>query len=447
MFPPLLLARTEVVTGGASAAYGSDALSCVVNVILDKNLEGFHWQADYGISDEGDGDSTHLSAAAGFDLFNGRGHIIVGADGDFNGGWSWDVYYQYGENERTQSLKRAPIGSGSNGPTPLHQRPWRATDAVLDPTSNEIVCRETLTDPALAAADPGCVPLNPFGLNQWDPTARDWVLGTLWEWYDMQEHVVAANVYGDIFEVGGGPVGVAAGFEYRNDDGSVTHDECSLVSCYWLNYGDDFAGDLAVTEGYVEAAIPFVRDRPGAKLFELDVAIRQTHYRNTRDPHTVHSGPGAGLMVGEQSRTIDATTWKFSALWDPIDILRVRSTRSRDIRAPNFDELYSLTASQLGAINNPWTGLSENPIVIGGGNIDLAAEAGDTTTFGVVITPASGALDGFRVSLDYWNIQLDGAVGTLGTQAIIDGCFMGNGVLCNLLAARAVRCSRFVTST
>jgi hypothetical protein len=51
----------------------------------------------------------------------------------------------------------------------------------------------------------------------------------------------------------------------------------------------------------------------------------------------------------------------------------------------------------------------------------------------VVITPASGALDGFRVSLDYWNIQLDGAVGTLGTQAIIDGCFMGNGVLCNLL--------------
>ena len=46
LIPPLLLERTEVVTGGASAAYGSDALAGVVNVILDKNLEGVRFQAD-----------------------------------------------------------------------------------------------------------------------------------------------------------------------------------------------------------------------------------------------------------------------------------------------------------------------------------------------------------------------------------------------------------------
>src|SRR5687768_6574025 len=62
LIPPLLLERTEVVTGGASAAYGSDALAGVVNVILDKDLEGVRFQADYFQTEESDGKSTHLSA-------------------------------------------------------------------------------------------------------------------------------------------------------------------------------------------------------------------------------------------------------------------------------------------------------------------------------------------------------------------------------------------------
>ena len=80
LIPPLLLERTEVVTGGASAAYGSDALAGVVNVILDKNLEGLKFQADYYESTEGDGESMHLSAAGGLDLFGGRAHLIIGGE-------------------------------------------------------------------------------------------------------------------------------------------------------------------------------------------------------------------------------------------------------------------------------------------------------------------------------------------------------------------------------
>ena len=48
LIPSMLVARTEVVTGGASAVYGSDAVAGVVNIILDKKLNGFKAQADYG---------------------------------------------------------------------------------------------------------------------------------------------------------------------------------------------------------------------------------------------------------------------------------------------------------------------------------------------------------------------------------------------------------------
>ena len=80
LIPPLLLERTEVVTGGASAAYGSDALAGVVNVILDKDLEGLRFQLDYYQTAEGDGEAAHLSAAGGTDLFGGRAHLIVGGE-------------------------------------------------------------------------------------------------------------------------------------------------------------------------------------------------------------------------------------------------------------------------------------------------------------------------------------------------------------------------------
>ena len=59
LIPPLLVERTEIVTGGASAAYGSDAVAGVINVILDKNLEGVRWQADVYQTGEGDGTSRH----------------------------------------------------------------------------------------------------------------------------------------------------------------------------------------------------------------------------------------------------------------------------------------------------------------------------------------------------------------------------------------------------
>ncbi|HEY2011418.1 MAG TPA: TonB-dependent receptor [Rhizomicrobium sp.] len=73
--PQMLMSRVDVVTGGASAVYGSDAVTGVVNFILDKNFDGLKFNVNSGISNYGDGFSYKVAAAAGTDLFGGRGHF------------------------------------------------------------------------------------------------------------------------------------------------------------------------------------------------------------------------------------------------------------------------------------------------------------------------------------------------------------------------------------
>src|SRR6266702_496669 len=73
--PMTLMTRTDVVTGGASAVYGSDAVSGVVNFILDKAFSGIKMDFNGGISTYGDGASFKFDAAAGTSRFGGRGHL------------------------------------------------------------------------------------------------------------------------------------------------------------------------------------------------------------------------------------------------------------------------------------------------------------------------------------------------------------------------------------
>jgi iron complex outermembrane receptor protein len=84
--PSLAIGRVEVVTGGASAAWGSDAISGVVNLIYDDDLEGMKFNAQYGQSERGDAQDTRLAAAWGTSLNNGGGHFLLAADYNKNEG-------------------------------------------------------------------------------------------------------------------------------------------------------------------------------------------------------------------------------------------------------------------------------------------------------------------------------------------------------------------------
>lgn len=74
--PNLLVKRVDVVTGGASAAYGSDAIAGVVNYVLDRDFVGFKADLNAGLSSRGDAGSQRVSAAAGVKLLDDRLHLV-----------------------------------------------------------------------------------------------------------------------------------------------------------------------------------------------------------------------------------------------------------------------------------------------------------------------------------------------------------------------------------
>jgi len=79
IIPELLVQRVEVVTGGASAVYGSDAVSGVVNYILDRDFVGVKAQAQYGVSQYNDGRSWKYGLAFGGKFADDRGHVLLSA--------------------------------------------------------------------------------------------------------------------------------------------------------------------------------------------------------------------------------------------------------------------------------------------------------------------------------------------------------------------------------
>ena len=78
--PQDLVQRVELVTGGASAQYGSDAVGGVVNFILDKKFKGLKLSADTGITTYGDGHTYRFSGTAGLSLMDDRLHILMSGE-------------------------------------------------------------------------------------------------------------------------------------------------------------------------------------------------------------------------------------------------------------------------------------------------------------------------------------------------------------------------------
>jgi outer membrane receptor protein involved in Fe transport len=79
MIPVSMIERVEVVTGGASAVYGSDAIAGVVNFIMKKNFQGVEGTVQYGVSGKGDANKLDLSATAGGKLAEGKGNFTINA--------------------------------------------------------------------------------------------------------------------------------------------------------------------------------------------------------------------------------------------------------------------------------------------------------------------------------------------------------------------------------
>jgi iron complex outermembrane recepter protein len=355
---------------------------------------------------------------------NDTWRVTGGLNGPLAGTWNWDAYYEYGRNENDQALFNNVVNGSGSGYDFLN---W-ALDAVKD-SSGKIVCRQVLLNNPMAA---GCVPLNLFGANNADPAAIAYAFRTLKEFSVYTQQVFSANLRGDLFSgFGAGAIKSAVGIEWRREHGDVTHDLANQpwYNQYFLSYGLDYSGTISVLEGYAEVNVPILHDLPLAKYLELDGAYRETQNKNENGT--------AGPLFGE-SRTQNFPSWKLSGIWDLTEWLRFRGTRSRDVRAPGFRELYqayAVAGGAFGSVTNPWTGLSDPAVIHTGGDINLKPEKADTTTVGFVLSPKAGALEHMQFSADWYQINLnDAIVGPpfgIGAQNIVTQCYLGVQSFCD----------------
>jgi outer membrane receptor protein involved in Fe transport len=319
---------------------------------------------------------------------------MLALNGKLFGDWKWDGYYQYGWNKGHVTILDNRIAAHWNN----------AIDAVRAP-SGQIVCRSTLTNPT-----DGCIPIDFFGINPGNLAASSYVLGTASQTRKYVSQTGALNAHGDLFNTWAGPVSVAVGGEWRRETYRGTVDAISAAAGFTQNYAVGLpTGGQSVTEEYIEASIPLLKDSPIGKSFDVDGAFRHTKY----------------------SVTGSANTWKVGGVYRLNDQLMLRVTRSHDIRAPAPAELSPLQSVSALPLNDPILKSTYFMNVITSGNPNLKLEKANTFTAGGVIQPKF--VRNFSLSLDYYNIKIKDAIDVLAAASTINLCAAGNASVCQFV--------------
>lgn len=327
---------------------------------------------------------------------------VAGVEGNFElagNEWNWDTYYSHSEQDITS------ITPGNR----INANYARALDAVIDPATGRTVCAVNLdADPA--NNDPACVPYNPMGLGVNSQAAIDYVTGMGHSETTLKQDVVAVSMSGEPFSTWAGPVSTAFGAEHRRESVTGWASDLDEANAFFAGNYHATQGKYNVTEGFLETVVSLLADKPFAQALDFNGAVRWTDY----------------------STSGEVVTWRAGATWTPIDDVRFRVTRSRDIRAPNLGELFN--AGQSGTGNNVDPFLNQSYFMLSrtSGNPNLKPEEADTTGLGVVLAPRF--MPGFTMSVDYYNIEIAGAIATTNTTNILNQCFAGNQLFCSMIA-------------
>jgi outer membrane receptor protein involved in Fe transport len=217
---------------------------------------------------------------------------------------------------------------------------------------------------------------------------------------EQQQDLYAVNIQGEPFELWAGPLSLATGLEYRKEQVTATSDPISQARGWRSINAQPLDGEYEVKEGFVELVLPLAKDTLFVDTLELNAAARLTDY----------------------STSGSVETWKVGLNYGPNTQLRLRGTVSRDIRAPNINELFSGQSQFINSITDPLTNAQRQTLQLTGGNPRLTPEKADTYTVGFVLEPAWWS--GFRTAIDYYSIDLEDAITAFTGQQIVDGCYI-----------------------
>ena len=368
--------------------------------------------------------------------------IVGGFRGDLSEHLNYEVSGNYGEfKEKTKILGNLNI-----------QRFLLGLDAVRNPATGQDVCGSQLDptranlgitggpdrggNPAVLAADiAACQPVNPFGEGNISDAAKRYVLTDTLVRSGIKQFDALAFLSGDtggFFNLPGGPVGFAAGGEYRRERVSYVQDP--LVSAGYTFYnsiGEFKAPAFEVKEAFGELRLPILKDQIFHSL-ELSGAGRVSDYKGS-----------AGTVYA----------YNFGGDFAPIQDIRFRANYARAVRAPNLSDLYfpasqnfapgfadpcSLNNIRSGSqyreancraagIPNTYNFLYAQSLEfqsggnLAGGGAGLQSEKSDSYTYGTVIQPRF--IPGLSLSVDYFNIKVNNVITTPDAQSLVNTCY------------------------
>ena len=342
---------------------------------------------------------------------------VIGMRGDLNDNWNYDFSMQYGRVEFQQRVTG-----------------FFRTSAINNALNVVSVGGVPTCLSKVNGTDTACVPYNLFQLGQVNRAQLDYLETPSTQAGNLFERVVHYDMGADLTDYGikspwaADGVGISFGGEYRRETLDFAADYVS--SSGDLNGSGGASppvnGSFDVYEGFAEARIPIISDKPFIKSAQIEVAYRYSDYSS------------AG--------TTD--TYKLAGDWQIVDDLRLRASYQRAVRAPHVLELFSPQNVVLDGTQDPCAGLSAaNPLVAKcagifklttaqvlaieknpanqyngqtGGNPNLAPETSDTFSFGFVATPTF--LPGFNLSVDYFDIKVKDYISNIGADVIINRC-------------------------
>jgi len=354
---------------------------------------------------------------------------LKGAFGDTS--WTWDATIGYGKIK--QDFKN------------FGYIDYTALADALGPSQGG-VC---YTDGTFTTPIPGCVPVNFVGEFNPDNAAGQAQLAALAnisiDLANTREQTLKsfqAIFVGDLFEMSAGTAKAAFGFEYRKLATDVSITPAQIFDPVTLTCGvsqeicaSDTRGEYDLKEVYGEAYIPFTSN------FDLEVGARLSNYSSFGN--TVNSKIGLKYRPSEQ--------------------LLLRGTYAQVFRAPTINDLFGGLAVTNPTFKDPcsnfvglnpactpgavYTQSDSQTTAVLGGNPNLDPEQGRVITLGLVYEPSW--LDGFSTTIDFWNTKLEDAIGTIGTQNILNACF-GSTVanpspVCSLINRRADGSIQFIS--
>jgi iron complex outermembrane receptor protein len=398
LIPLYAVERVEVVTDGASAIYGSDAVGGVVNIILGRNLDGAETRARYGTVASGSTHGTQVGQTLGHGWDSGSALLI----------------YEYSDRTPLNASSRSYTDSA---PAPFMLLPEQVRHGAFFSVDDSVTPEIQLFADASYSHRSTSTDRSPFDLPQHSrsaiaaysasagarfelPRGAQLELSGAYTASNTRYEVayagldalaggqraksdilsIDAKVDGRLYSLPAGDVRFAVGAQFRQEDFAFTD----------LLGGGEFRPGRHVTAAFTELRVPLVgagKANVVANRLELTLADRAERYSDF--------GSTNNPLVG--------------VIWNPLAELKFRATYGTSFRAPLLNDLNPVPFQVVPLPEfDPTTGGATNVLAVFGGNPALRPEKARTWTAGADFSARS--LPGFHASATYYDIRFTNVI-------------------------------------